>query len=312
MMPVLIIGCGKKSPPTLKAYEIPKQVQQLQAERLEDEVLLSWDYPSPDIKRIKGFILTKTHRGKEEHISLGSDIKKFKDLSIKEGETYEYRIRAVNSKDIPGPYSERLVVKVCPMPEPPEELTYRVHRDSVEIIWGSAEIRRTVVNKCQEPIRYNLYRTQGFGALNLSPLNDKPIESNSIRVPVDLHKGEPNKKAYFSIRPTIRQGITHTGRASKVIAVSPEDFVPSSPLFIDTTINNGRVYLNWQEAPETWVRGYRVYRRDAEGNFVVVGETQTPFFTEHIGKVQMVHYRVTSLGPSRESLPSERIIANDR
>jgi hypothetical protein len=88
--------------------------------------------------------------------------------------------------------------------------------------------------------------------------------------------------------------------------VNPADFMPPAPEELQAVPSRENVTLIWKESPATWVSGYRIYREtDTKKGFVAIGETQTPAFLDPEKPATKRSYRVTALGPSRESRPAE-------
>jgi hypothetical protein len=96
------------------------------------------------------------------------------------------------------------------------------------------------------------------------------------------------------------------GLASKEISIDPAALVPTPPTNLQAVPSKEHVYLIWKESPETWVKGYKVYREiNRKEGFVLIGETQIPSFTDKEKPSKKRHYRVTAQGPVQESKPAE-------
>ncbi len=296
-------ACGKKGPPTLKAFEPPKSVTSLSVMRIGEPLTISWDYPLSDRKGLKGFILTRSSQDGEVERNLSPDTSEYTDSDIKVLETYRYRIRAVNKKGIVAEPSKEIEAIICPVPLPPTNVGFKVHNDTVELSWEPSKRDGQDLGRCGGPIRYNVYRTD---TKSLVPINDSPLETSSFKVPVPTER-----PAYYTIRPIVNTGFAQIGPPSVAIVVNPADFVPSTPRIINTATNDGRVFIFWEESPERWVRGYRVYKKTSSGEFKPVSVVNTPVFTEQSSNEREVSYRVSSIGPVRESLPVEVKIIND-
>jgi hypothetical protein len=68
------------------------------------------------------------------------------------------------------------------------------------------------------------------------------------------------------------------------------------------------VLLFWDENPEVWTRGYRVYRSPLEnGDFLPVGTSETPAFEDTDNISGNLFYRIRALGPVNEGPSSETI-----
>ncbi len=302
---ILILSCGKKGPPTLKAYEMPKAIASLNVMRIDGPLTISWDYHQEDRKGLKGFLLTRSSQNGDVELPLSPDTSVYIDKDIREFETYRYRIRAVNKKGIVGEYSKELVVHVCPLPLPPATVRYKVLDDAVVILWEASKGEK--MGPCGGPIRHNVYSHDTKEGSSQRPLNNAPLDTDRFIVPVPK-----DKTAYYTVRSVVNTGLDQIGPPSEVIVVSPTDLVPSPPRIVNTVKSEGRVFVFWQEASERWVKGYRVYKKASSGEFEPVAEVSTPVFTEQTGDERETLYRVTSVGPVRESPPVEVRIIDDK
>lgn len=297
-------GCGKKSSPTLKAYERPLAVLELKAERFEDLLTVSWNYPANERRRLKGFLLTKESEGKTEQFILPPETTQVREGLIVGKGRLTYHVKAVNHKDIEGP-STVLSVNLCPMPEPPKTLSLKIHPDALEILWEQSKIHDRQTEFCGT-ILYNLYRSDNPEGNQFALVNEKPLQTTSFRLPVEM-----KKTYYYAVRPLLKNGILQIGRLSNLIKSSPEDLIPSEVTLIHKFTKDGMVYLLWHESQESWVRGYRIYRKTEDEPFKLHAETSTPVLTDFIGDIKKVAYRITALGPEREGKPIEVVIDNE-
>ena len=93
--------------------------------------------------------------------------------------------------------------------------------------------------------------------------------------------------------------------------MNPSDFVPSKPSGLKYVYVGQGLELLWNENPETWVKGYHVYRKRAtESNFRFIAETVTPAFKNNNPLTPRTSYYVTAIGPSREGGASEPLEVN--
>lgn len=60
LLPLLLLSCGKKGPPTLKSYDRPDKPSLLSAIHREDSIILTWDFPKSKEETISGFLLLKS------------------------------------------------------------------------------------------------------------------------------------------------------------------------------------------------------------------------------------------------------------
>jgi len=291
----LIVSCGRKGPPTLKAYAKPEAASQLTAIHREDRVSLSWTYPSNLRETLKGFVVLRSEGGGAfERIGFQeSDQTSFADETFKTDVAYKYKVVAQSLKGVSGNDSNIIAIIPKPLPAPPEGIRFKVKSDSIELSWKSSG----------EGICYNIYRSFEKGKYGEASLNGKPECATSF--------GDgrliPDKTVYYSIRALHSTDSRDEGYPSSEVSVGPSDFLPAPPTDL-RVVKDNKVYLLWKESPETWVRGYRVYRkREDEKEFSLLGEVKAPAYTDTEKTDKKVWYMIRALGPEKESEPSAEV-----
>ncbi len=308
----LFTACGKKGDPTLKSYEKPDPPSGLRAIHRETEIILLWEFPKDKESGIKGFHLMKSilpppsipplpnsdirgvkdvREDFEKIAFLESDQRSYGDINFKVEGIYKYKIISLSLKDVAS--NDSIVIEVKPknLNAPPVNLSFKIDYDSIMLTWESAG----------EGILYNVYRSNKKGIYSLMPLNKEPLKETLFRDHFDI-----NKITYYTIRSLTGGTIRDEGSASKEIIIDSSEFVPTAPEALQAVVTRENVYLIWKEPPETWVTGYKVYRETTkEKGFTLIGETSTPSFVDKDNPLAKRNYRVTALGPSKESLPAE-------
>ena len=291
VVPLLLISCGRKGLPTLKAFEKPEKPAGVTAVHREDRIILVWSYPGNLRSSIKGFqILRSEGKGFEREAFVKSDQGSFSDESFKLGVTYEYKVAAQNMRDILGADSDIVKVTAAPLPPPPEDVSFEIKPDGVELAWKSSGA----------DVCYNVYRSMEKGKFSDVPLNREPDCATSFKD----NLLSPEKSVYYTVRPLHNTPAKDEGHPSQEIDVDPSHFVPSPPSDVRVVKTEDKTYLVWKESPEPWVRGYRVYRKiEGEEGFIFLGEAVTPAFadTAKIGK--KAWYMIKAIGPSAASGP---------
>ena len=305
---LLLTSCGKKGDPTLKSFEKPQTVKDIKAMHREDELIISWSYPSSEREKIKGFYVEKAigdrQEGKGEVIEykniafLKNDISQFIDKDFKTEKTYLYKIRAYSLRNAISDDSP--VIKAAPkeLPKPPVKLSYKVTTDSIEIAWQA-------IGNGQEAIGiiYNIYKSYETGKYGASPMNSAPLKEPAFK-----DKIETEKSVYYTVRALLDTELKDEGYPSEGLEVNPESFIPARPKKLTYVPSKQKVYLMWDENRETWAKGYRVYRKKAsETEFKLIGESILPAFTDNDPLSSKRSYYITAVGPKKESIPSEVI-----
>ncbi|NCO67500.1 MAG: hypothetical protein COY75_06015 [Nitrospirae bacterium CG_4_10_14_0_8_um_filter_41_23] len=288
----LLPSCGKKGDPTLKSYEKPDPPSALRAVHRESEIILLWEFPKDKEPAIKGFYLMKSTGGDFEKIAtLENNKRSYIDNDFKIGSKYKYKIVSQNLKNVISNDSNIIQIDPETVPPPPGKILFKVEHDSLTLNWESAGDR----------ILYNIYKSNEKGIYRLMPVHKEPIKETSFRDNFAI-KGH----VYYTIRSLVGSDIRDEGPASGEVEINPLEFVPSSPSGLQAIVKKENVYLSWKESPDTWVVGYKVYREiNKQEGFIFIGDTQTPAFLDKDKPSTKRSYRVTALGPSKESLPAE-------
>lgn len=291
LAPIFIVSCGKKGPPTLKAYEKPESPSGLTAVHREGKMILSWSYPDNLRRTIKGFqVLRSEDSGFERVAFIESEQSSFIDDTFKSDVTYKYKVIAQNLKDVLSPDSNIITVTPRDLPPPPKNIRISTRSDAIELSWKSSG----------EEVCYNIYKTTEKGKYTDTPLNREPECTTSFRDSVLL----PDRIVYYTIRALLNTTIKDEGYASAELEVNPSNFIPSAPSDPRMVRAKDKIYLMWKESPESWVRGYRIYRkREGEREFTPLSEVKIPAFIDSERFDMKVRYMIKALGPSIESEP---------
>ncbi|HXX81690.1 MAG TPA: hypothetical protein VEI46_09075 [Thermodesulfovibrionales bacterium] len=292
LISLVIPACGRKAPPTLMAYEKPQPPSGLTVVHREEKILLSWSYPENLRSILKGFqVMRAEGEGFERRGFVGNEGNSFIDDHFSPDTSYQYKVMAQNLRDILSDGSNIVSVIPRPLPPAPQDVQFFVENDAVRLSWqGSGE-----------GVCYHVYRTTEKGRYSDVPIHQDPVCSTSFSDKT-LFKDTP---VFYTIKAFHNTPLLDEGYPSAEIEVTPSLFVPSAPAELRGVRAQGKIILMWSESPETWVKGYRIYRRkEKEKEFILLDEVKAPTFTD-TGKVgKKVRYMVRTLGPSQESEPS--------
>lgn len=287
----LLISCGKKGLPTLKSYEQPDNPLQLRAIHREDKIILQWDFPKAKESAIAEFIIMKTTSQEFVTISHIERTKRsYTDTDFKTNSTYSYYIISQSPK---GVYSkESNIIKVSPMntPAPPGNLSLKINGNSAIISWEKAE----------NDVLSNIYKQDENGTYGLNPVNKSPLSDNSFQDAFDI-----NKTTYYTVRSLLKSELRDEGTQSEELVINPSEFTPSMPKDFNYFIAPESVYLLWKESGETWVTGYKIYRKIEGQDYVLIGQTQIPTFLDKEKALTKRDYRVSAVGPVKEGPAAE-------
>lgn len=287
---LLSASCGRKEPPRLPVYEKPAKPSGLSVIHRENALHLRWSY-SGDRDILEGFSIMR---------AVGADFKqagfekepRFVDANVEPGLTYRYAIVANSVQGVLGDRSEEVMVTPSIVPQPPSGLTFSVRADSISLSWRHQDVGAL----------FNVYKASEKGKYQMRPLNSAPLSVMSFGDSIDTHSN-----VYYTVRALRGSPLRDESAPSGEIAITPADYVPSKPVgFRAVLTDEGRTLLIWKENPESWVRGYRVYRASAGGEFALAGEPQTPAFEDTEG-VGLRRYIVRAIGPAAEGPASDEI-----
>lgn len=286
------ISCGKKEAPRLPVHEKPPAPSALGAVHREGEIILRWQYPEDRLQAIEGFVVMRAEDGKPEKIAFTRE-RAYADWSFAPGKSYRYTVLARDLRGTRSEPSEEVRVSPGRVPPPPEGLSFEILKDSVRLSWSYTG---------EEGALFNLYRSGEQGAYSLDPVNPEPIEGFSFEDGIDA-----KEMVYYTVRALRGGSLRDEGPPSEEVAIGPGDYLPSGPTGLHAVLLEEGVALLWQENPEAWVKGYRVYRAKEGGGFVAIGESVTPTFTDREGQKGKALYKVSAVGPEREGPPSEPV-----
>jgi len=288
---ILLIACGRRGDPTLKSYEKPEAPSNLHAVQRESDIILSWTIPEKSTASIKGFHVLRSTGGDFTEIALLENKKRsFIDTDIKGISSRAYKIISENLRGIMSKDSVTLAIPDATLPAPPADISFTIEYDVLVLSWKSAG----------EGITYNIYK-HSAETQSQNPVNPIPLKETSFRDVFDTKKA-----VLYTVKSLREKGIVYEGPASREIRIDPAKLVPSPPSNLQAVPSVENVYLIWKESPDTWIKGYKIYREtDKKKGFILIGETQIPSFIDKEKPSKKRHYRVTAVGPVQESAPAE-------
>ncbi len=289
----LLLSCGKKTPPTLKAYEKPSAPAAVKAIHREDRIILSWSYTSKKENLKEFYILRAEDSSFQKIASVTKEESSYTDVNFKTDTLYKYKVVAGSLKKVLSDDSNIIIIKPEVVPPAPKNISFRVGNDALNVSWDSTG----------ENALYNIYKTAEKGKYSINPINKAPL--TAPKYSDNLETGIP---VYYTIRSLLSKEFRSEGQASVEIAVDPSTFIPTKPEGFQTVVADDRVVISWKENPEMWVTKYRIYDKvNEKDEFKLIKESVTPAFTLR-EKMGMKHiFRVTAVGPLKESEPSEMI-----
>ncbi len=283
---LLAAACGKKGPPTLASFEKPPAPSALTVSQRENGMILAWNFPAGKEKVLSGFVILRERDSEFNKIaSVESERRSFIDTDVKEGAKYTYKVVSQSKRGILSPDSNSVTAVVVAPPGPPGKISLNIGVDSLSLSW----------DKTGENVRYNVYRTFEKGKYGVHPLNESPLSGNSFKDIFFL-----DRPVYYTVRSLSDNKVVAEGPASQEITVTPSDFMPPPPQDVRFFAASDRIFLYWKDPDAGWIRGFRVYRRFAGGDYALLAETQIPSFLDKDTPSIKRDYRITAIGPSQE------------
>ena len=292
IVPILILAsCGKKGDPTLKEFAKPAAPSALKAIHREEKIVLLWNYPAEKETAVADFILLKSSGAEFEKLVLLEKSKRtFEDTVFETDKTYSYKIIARNLKGVYSGDSNVVVVRPLAVPPPPSGLSFSVRGNSLLLGWKPAG----------KGLFYNIFRSFEKGKYGLSPANSKPVSDSSFTDAFNI-----NKTVYYTVRSLRSAEIRDEGPPSEELAVDPAEFVPSPLKNITYFAAPDRVFLYWDGPEESWVTGFRIYRKTEGQDYKLIGETQIPVFVDKEPSLTGNDYLINAVGPDKEGPGTE-------
>ncbi|MDA8084554.1 MAG: hypothetical protein M0024_12925 [Nitrospiraceae bacterium] len=283
---LLFAGCGKKGAPSLKSYEKPAAPAELSVFDRESNIYLRWSYPKDKEFTVARILILRSSG--EGFVGIGatkSSERTFVDDAVAAGRKYRYKVIAQNQRGVFSNDSNVAVIDAGAVPFPPHGVSFRVNDSSVQLRWQEAG----------KGLLYNVYKTTTPGPYGLTPVNAEPLSS-----PLFIDTFDRSRSVRYTVRALTDKATRNEGPASEEIIVDPDLFVPGPVRGLRIFSSENRMYLSWDEPSETWVSGFRVYRRTRDGDYRLIGQPQTPAFIDHDASPDERDYRVHAVGPRLE------------
>jgi len=281
----LLSSCGKKAPPALPSVEPLPGPTNMTAVHRESEIILSWSYDEK--APIKGFVIERAEDGDFKKTTFIETGRLYRERDFKDGRLYRYRVFAKGVRGVSGISSE-LDISPLPPPSRPEGVSFVIGTESLTIKWSPPA----------QGLFFNIFRS----AEDFRPLNKEPISETAFTDSLS-----PDSTVRYLVRALLNTPARDEGPPSDEITVTPGDFIPSNPEGLQAVLTEGGVQLFWKENPETWARGYTVYRAAEAGEFSLIGQTSTPAFLDREPRAGKSIYRVSAFGPAKEGPSSSAV-----
>ena len=288
-------ACGKKAPPRWIASKAPGAPTGVQVHYRPDQISLQWKAPEGK-QAAEDYVVNRSRDGgKPVQIAVVKGTE-YLDRDIDPMSTYTYEViaRAGEGMEAPPVFAENVGAKDA-LP-PPQGVAVTVKPEAVVITWQA------------DPgvSGFNVYRSA-------RPDKFPPAPRNPVLVLEGRYEEMPGtgKTYYYTVRAAMLSldgDLFVEGPGSSVVGVSPEDYVPSMPEGIDAASTGDKIVVFWNENPERWVKGYKVYRAVGKGGeFIEIGTPKSLAFPDRTPPGGLLRYRVRAVGPAVDGPLSETV-----
>ena len=273
-------ACGRKTAPLVPDSPRPAAVTAVKAEVRDNLAYLSWPIPNRNIEgkemklsdvrefrvyRAAGAVGKRSRYRLYDVIQLaapapskmrGNEIF-WKDINLRYGQVYKYKIRAVSKRGGVGPFSEVAVITPLLSLAPPRSVAAKSGDSRVGVTW-KAVTKRMDGSRYEGFIGYNVYRGTTAGRYARRPLNKEPL-----RKTVFNDTAVQNDTTYYYMVRTVDSPALPWKESvdSGETSATPRDKTPPGrPGGITVVPGVGRVFLTWSESKEKDLAGYHIYR----------------------------------------------------
>lgn len=273
-------ACGRKTAPLVPDSPRPAAVTAVKAEVRDNLAYLSWPIPNRNIEgkemklsdvrefrvyRAAGAVGKRSRYRLYDVIQLaapapskmrGNEIF-WKDINLRYGQVYKYKIRAVSKRGGVGPFSEVAVITPLLSLAPPRSVAAKSGDSRIGVTW-KAVTKRMDGSRYEGFIGYNVYRGTTAGRYARRPLNKEPL-----RKTVFNDTAVQNDTTYYYMVRTVDSPALPWKESvdSGETSATPRDKTPPGrPGGITVVPGVGRVFLTWSESKEKDLAGYHIYR----------------------------------------------------
>lgn len=273
---ILLVGCGRKTPPVPPNAVIPQGISNLKYKADDTGVTLSWTYPNrsidgKNIENIRAFHLHKAIIPEADYCD-GCPVKydqvikidargtkpnerlTYVDTDLQSGYHYVYMVRSDSGWRSQSDESNRVNFSHLSTLMAPADVNVRVGDHVLTLTWSPVALRDDGSDALD--VKYQVYR--GSSRTNLRSHGDV------VDVPLFVDKGVPNERTYYyNVRAVTVAGEFHTaGHASATVSGMALDMVaPVPPRNVKVVGLIHGVQLHWTPATDSDLGGYRIYHQ---------------------------------------------------
>ena len=304
---LLLAGCASPGPPRAPSLHLVQPAKALTADRVGDQVLLSWTTPAATTdggrllepltavvcREVPGHGCTTVLRqGTVPGAAHAADTLPVA-LLTGPAHALAYHVELLNAHQLSAGLSAAAYAASGPAPAPVQALAVVATRDGAQVTWKPATVQPgTVMDLTRTPSADSAARAHA----------KEPARKSSAPAAVHLHPGIPNDagggtgasadpggvidrtfaapsvegEAFIFVAQRVQtvtadgHTLTLLGLASTPVAFTFHNtFAPDAPagLVAIPSVSPAAIDLSWEASPDPYLRGYVVFRRAAAGPF---------------------------------------------
>jgi len=337
-------GCGKKGPPLAPLRILPRPAQNLHARQVGGDVLLDATVslsrtddtplgadakvrimrlkPSPTLKpstvsvryltmvfqkqaTVVASVVPSGHIVYHDRAALGGAPAAGEGAPVAVPPRYLYAVQVVDGHGQSSALSAVQEIQLAPPPAAPLHLKVETAEGEVRLAWdaGAPDVKGEL---------FNIYRRPAAQEEEpLVPLNTAPLSERTY-VDARFTYGETYRysvRALLKPPPPLRESVP----CDEVEARPLDLYAPKAPTGLAAAVEGQAIKLYWFPNSEADLHGYRVYRREAKGEFRPIGDVgaaETSFADTTAARGVRYYYVVTALDgatPPNESARSAEV-----
>ncbi len=271
----------------------------LTVELTDGQVAMSWNAPVEDAGSVDGYEILRT-RGEDEPTILVADTGNTATAHTDEtadapGESYAYRVKAIRD----GKKSQDSNQAVIQLPDPPSSapsgLTAGFAGGGMALTWQAPTQDAVSVTG------YEILRARGEGGLTILVADT----GNTATAYTDATTTGASEYYAYRVR-AIRDG-----ERSQDSNEARVQLPTAAPQRVSSASSSDTVILAWHDPQDDGITGYRILRRDQDGDFQTLventGSAAATYTDDTVEPERMYTYRVLAISSSGVSEPSRDV-----
>jgi fibronectin type 3 domain-containing protein len=225
------------------------------------------------------------------------------------GSVFGYAIRTLNKKKQDAGFSNMVLVRIYPVPNPPESIRFSFAEHFIKLSWQSPALNIDG-SPVTANIKYNVYRATVPQARVRERLTSSAVSQNEFQDTTMIL----GQSYFYTVRASVdlAGGAVESVDSKEYEAKNVDTYPPRAPAELTAISDRNSISLVWLPNTEEDLAGYYVYRSGVERDFKRLTAqtiTSASFTDRSIEKGKTYLYRVRALDKlGNESRDSEEVI----